>query len=59
MPGPNGESRISGRWTLQATSPTQITGTWTALDKGKAQPISLRKAIPTPATESAPLGGDC
>jgi hypothetical protein len=59
VPGPNGESRISGRWMLQATSPTQITGTWTAPDKGKAQPISLRKAIPTPATESAPLGGDC
>ena len=59
VPGPNGESRISGRWMLQATSPTQITGTWTAQDKGKAQPISLRKAIPTPATESAPLGGDC
>ena len=59
VPGANGEGRVSGRWLLQATSPTQITGTWTAPDKGKAQPISLRKATPTPATESAQLGGDC
>jgi hypothetical protein len=54
--GTDGESRVSGRWSLQATSPTQITGTWTAPDKGKTLPISLRKA--TPVGTRAP-GGDC
>lgn len=55
-PGANGESRVSGRWLLQATSPTQITGTWTAPDQGKTLPIALRKATPVGPRET---GGDC
>lgn len=56
VPGAEEEGRISGRWTLQATLPTQITGTWTAPNNGKALPISLHKAT----TAGSPKGGgDC
>lgn len=56
VPGANGESRVSGRWLLKATSPTQITGTWTAPEQGKTLPISLRKAASVGPRET---GGDC
>lgn len=55
-PGPNGESHVSGRWLLQATSPMQIAGTWTAPDTGKTLPIALRKATPVGPRQT---GGDC
>lgn len=56
VPNAEEEGRVSGRWLLQATSPTQITGTWTAPNNGKALPIALRKAAPlgSPKTD-----GDC
>ncbi len=56
VPGTDGEERVSGRWLLKASSPTQITGTWTAPGKGKTLPISLRKATPVGPRET---GGDC
>lgn len=54
--GTGEESRVSGRWLLQASSATQITGTWTGSDKNKALPIALRKVPPKDASQSA---GDC
>jgi len=56
VPGTDGESRVSGCWLLQATSPTQITGSWTAPDAGKTLPISLHKATPVGPRQT---GGDC
>ncbi|AOG23812.1 hypothetical protein [Acidovorax sp. RAC01] len=56
VPGAEEEGRVSGRWLLQATSATQITGTWTAPNNGKALPISLHRATPARSTQGA---GDC
>lgn len=42
-PGEDGEDQSSGHWSLQATSPTEISGTWTAPHHGDALPISLHK----------------
>ncbi len=56
VPGAEKEASVSGRWLLQATSPTQIKGTWTTPDRSKAMPIALQKAIPGGTPQR---GGDC
>lgn len=55
-PDGDGEGVINGHWTLQAKSPTVITGTWTAPRDGETRPIFLRKT-PTVRPASSSNGG--
>lgn len=59
VPGVDGEGSVSGHWVLQAKSPTEIVGTWTALRDGKALPISLHKVAPVPLVGSPDAGWGC
>lgn len=58
VPTTGADDKVSGHWQLEAKSPTEVTGTWTAPGGGKKAPISLRKV--TSAAPQAPTdGGAC
>lgn len=58
VPTTGSDDKVSGHWQLEAKSPTEVTGTWTAPGGGKKAPISLRKV--TGAAPQAPTySGAC